>query len=74
VQPRARNLDHFFKNGKEDERNASRLGETTFREKNFLNWFELSQLLYPSRCYTSTGHPIHQLHKVLQRISHPKPK
>jgi hypothetical protein len=31
-------LNQFFKNGKEDWGNASGLAETTFREKNLLNW------------------------------------
>jgi histone-lysine N-methyltransferase SETMAR len=37
MRSRERNLNQFFKNGKEDWRNASRLRETTFREKNLVN-------------------------------------
>jgi hypothetical protein len=52
-------LNQFFKNGKKDWRNVPGLAETTFREKNLVNWSESSQLLSTSRCYTSTGHPIY---------------
>jgi hypothetical protein len=51
-------LNQFFKNGKEDWRNASRLAETVFCEKNLVNESESSQLLSTSQCHTSTGHPI----------------
>jgi hypothetical protein len=54
-------LTQFFKKGTEDWGNASRLTESMFREKNVVNWSQLSQLLSTSRCYTSTEHPMHSL-------------